>query len=156
VFRPKEPDVEAAENLDPLTGRGRHVACEGRRAWERATGYGRREAAEWTHSRWKRVFGGALRSRSLDAQRAEATIAAGALNRMAELGMPRAVRVALADLLNFDFGPPSLLQQSPRRATPEPQVALTSPGRLGPSAGVTSLHGLRTRLPSPMLPLWIA
>jgi hypothetical protein len=97
VFRPKEPDVEAAENLDPLTGRGRHVrhvACEGRRAWERATGYGRRNAAEWTHSRWKRVFGGALRSRSLDAQRAEATIAAGVLNRMAELGMARAVRVA--------------------------------------------------------------
>jgi hypothetical protein len=40
------------------------------------------------------VFGGALRSRSLDAQRAEATIAAGVLNRMAELGMARAVRVA--------------------------------------------------------------
>ncbi len=93
VFRPKAPDVEAAARLDPLTGRGRnarHVAGEGRRAWEKTTGYGRRNAAEWTHSRWKRVLGGALRSRSLDAQRAEATIAAGALNRMAELGMPRA------------------------------------------------------------------
>jgi Transposase DDE domain len=97
VFRPKAPDVRAADGLDPLTGRGRHarhVAREGRRAWERATGYGRRNAAEWTHSRWKRVLGGGLRSRSLGAQRAEARIAAGALNRMAELGMPRAVRVA--------------------------------------------------------------
>jgi hypothetical protein len=97
VFRPKAPDVLAAVELDPLTGRwrhARHVAREGRRAWERATGYGRRNAAEWTHSRWKRVLGGGLRSRSLDAQRAEAAIAARALNRMAELGMPRAARVA--------------------------------------------------------------
>jgi hypothetical protein len=30
----------------------------------------------------------------MEAQRAEAAIAAGALNRMAKLGMPRAVRVA--------------------------------------------------------------
>jgi hypothetical protein len=49
VFRPKAPDVRAADELDPLTGRGRHarhVARDGRRAWERATGYGRRNAAE--------------------------------------------------------------------------------------------------------------
>ncbi len=97
VFRPKAPDLEAAARLDPLTGRGRHarhVAREGHRAWERASGYNRRNAAEWSHSRWKRVLGGALRSRSLAAQRVEAGIAASALNRMAELGMPRAVRVA--------------------------------------------------------------
>jgi hypothetical protein len=97
VFRPKAPDVRAADELDPLTGRGRHarhVARGGRRAWERAIGYGRRNAAEWTHSRWKRVLVADLRSRSLDAQRAEAAVAATALNRMAELGMPRAVRVA--------------------------------------------------------------
>ncbi|WGF91130.1 transposase [Marinivivus vitaminiproducens] len=97
VFRPKAPDVKAAARLDPLTGRGRHarhVARDGRRAWERTTGYGRRNAAEWTHSRWKRMLGGGLRSCSLQAQRAEATIAASALNRMADLGMPRAQRVA--------------------------------------------------------------
>jgi hypothetical protein len=97
VFRPKAPDVRAAARLDPLTGCGRHarhVARKGRRTWEKATGYGRRNAAEWTHSRWKRVLGGGLRSRSLEAQRAEAAIAANALNHMAELGMPRAQRVA--------------------------------------------------------------
>jgi IS5 family transposase len=96
VFRPKAPDVGAADKLDPLSGRGRHaqhVAREGRRAWERATGYGRRNAAEWTFSRYKRVLGGGLRSRSMKAQRTEANIAAAALNRMAELGMPRAQRV---------------------------------------------------------------
>ncbi|MBI0436018.1 hypothetical protein D9598_19575 [Roseomonas sp. KE0001] len=97
VFRPKAPDVTEADQLDPLSGRGRHarhVARDGRRAWERATGYGRRNAAEWTHSRYKRVLGAGLRSRTLEAQRAETAIAAGALNRMAELGMPRAVRIA--------------------------------------------------------------
>jgi hypothetical protein len=72
----------------------RHVAREGRAAWERATGYGRRNAAEAAFSRLKRMLGGRLRSRSLDAQRAEAAIAVRALNRMAELGTPRAQRVA--------------------------------------------------------------
>jgi Transposase DDE domain len=97
VFRPKASDVRAAATLDPLTGRGRHarhVAREGRAAWERATGYGRRNAAEWTFSRLKRVLGGGLRSRGLDAQSAEASIAVRALNRMAALGLPRAERVA--------------------------------------------------------------
>jgi hypothetical protein len=96
VFRPKAPDVVAADKLDPLSGRGRHaqhVAREGRRAWERATGYGRRNAVEWTFSRYKRVLGGGLRSRSMEAQRTEANIAAAPLNSMAELGMPRAQRV---------------------------------------------------------------
>jgi hypothetical protein len=97
VFRPRAPDVGAAAKLDMLTGRGRHarhVARDGRRAWEKATGYGRRNAAEWTHARWKRVLGGGLRSRSIDAQRTEVAIAATADNRMAELGMPRAIRGA--------------------------------------------------------------
>ncbi len=97
VFRPGSPDVSAASRLDPLTGRGRHarhVARDGRAAWEWATGYGRRNSAEWSFSRLKRVLGGGLRSRSLEAQRVEATIAVRALNRMAELGMPRAQRVA--------------------------------------------------------------
>jgi hypothetical protein len=85
VFRPKAPDVGSADKLDLLSGRGRHarhVARKGRRAWERATDYGRRNAAEWTHSRWKRVLGGRLRSRSLAAQRAEAVIAAARLFRV--------------------------------------------------------------------------
>lgn len=97
VFRPRAAAVRAADRLDPLTARGRHarhVAREGRAAWERATGYGRRNAAEWTFSRLKRVLGRGLRSRSLEAQRVEAAVAVRALNRMAEFGMPRAQRVA--------------------------------------------------------------
>ncbi len=97
VFRPKASDVRVAATLDPLSGRGRHVqhvARDGRAAWERATGYSRRNAAEWTFSRLKRVLGPGLRSRSLDAQRVEAGIAVRVLDRMAALGMPRAERVA--------------------------------------------------------------
>ena len=89
--------VRAAYRLDPLTGRGRHarrVAREGRTAWARTTCYGKRNVAGWTFSRLERVLGGALRSRNLEAQRVEAGIALRALNRMAELGMPRAQRVA--------------------------------------------------------------
>ena len=70
------------------------AARDGRAAWERATGHGRRNAAEWTFSRLKRVLGRGLRSRGLDGQRAEARIAVQALNRMAELGLPRAERAA--------------------------------------------------------------
>ena len=97
VFRPKVSDVRMAATLDPLTGRGRHarhVARDGRAAWERATGYGRRNAAEWTFSRLKRLLGPGLRSRGLGTQRIEAGIAVRALNRMAALGMPRAERIA--------------------------------------------------------------
>ncbi len=97
VFRPKAPDVHAAAMLDPLGGRGRHarhVVWDGRAAWERATGYGRRNAAEWTFSRLKRMLGAGLRSRRLDAQRTEASMAVRALNGMAELGIPRAERAA--------------------------------------------------------------
>jgi len=82
VFRPSASDVRVAVIFDPLTGRGRHarhVSRDGRAAWERATGYGRRNAAEWAFSRLKRV---------------EAGIAVHALNRMAALGMPRAERIA--------------------------------------------------------------
>jgi hypothetical protein len=97
VFRPKASDIRAAAGLDPLSGRGRHarhVARDGHAAWERTRGYGRRNAAAWTFSRLKHVLGAGLRSRRLDAQRVEAGIAVSALNRMVELGMPRAQRLA--------------------------------------------------------------
>ncbi len=68
------------------------LAC--RAAWKQAMDYGRRNAAEWTFSRLKRVLGAGLRSRGLDAQRIEAGIAVRALNGMAALGMRRAERVA--------------------------------------------------------------
>ena len=70
-----------------------HVARDGRAVWEPATSYGRCNAAAWTFARLKRGLGTGLRSRRLDAQRAEAGMAARVLNRMAALGMRRAQRV---------------------------------------------------------------
>ena len=97
VLRPKAPDARAADRLDLLTGRGRHTrhgARDGRAAWERATGYGRRNAGERTFSRFKRVLGGELRWHGLDAQRVAVRIAVHALNRMTAFGLPRAQRAA--------------------------------------------------------------
>jgi hypothetical protein len=45
-------------------------------------------------SRWKRVIGDALRSRTDGRQVTEVTIAADVLNRMLELGRPEYVRIA--------------------------------------------------------------
>lgn len=95
VFRPRKPAVRAAGTMDRLARRGRNVrlvAEHGRSAWERATGYRRRNAAEAAFSRIKRIFGDRLRSRGLGAQRVEAALLAHALNRMTDLGMPIAHR----------------------------------------------------------------
>ncbi len=45
-------------------------------------------------SRWKRVIGDGLRSQTDGRQATEVAIAAGALNRMLELGRPEHVRTA--------------------------------------------------------------
>lgn len=93
VFRPEAPDVRAAAagKLDPLRGRGRHtlvVARDGRTAWTRATGYGRRNAAEWTFSCLRRVLGRGCARTASKTQQAEARVVVDVLNRMAELGLP--------------------------------------------------------------------
>ena len=44
-------------------------------------------------SRWKRVIGDGLRSQTERRQATEVAVAAGALNRMLELGRPEYVRV---------------------------------------------------------------
>ena len=44
-------------------------------------------------SRWKRVIGDGLRSRTAGRQAVEVALAAGALNRMLDLGRPEYVRV---------------------------------------------------------------
>ena len=85
---------EAAET-EP-TQRDRHLRCiaeRGRLGWQKASGYNRRALAEAAISRYKRVVGDALRSRTHGRQAAEVAIAVRALNRMLELGRPASVRV---------------------------------------------------------------
>ena len=61
--------------------------------WQKASGYNYRALVEADISRYKRVIGGTLRSRT-DARRAtEVAIGARALNRMLKLGRPECVRI---------------------------------------------------------------
>ena len=60
----------------------------------RESGYHRRALAEAAVSRYKRVIGDALRSRTDDRQATEVAIAVRALNGMLELGRPKSVRIA--------------------------------------------------------------
>ncbi len=79
------------------TQRDRHIeaiAERGRIAWQMASGYNRRALVEADVSRWKRVIGGGLRSRTDGGQATEVAIAADVLNRMLDLGRPEYVRLA--------------------------------------------------------------
>ena len=79
------------------TQRDRHLrsmAEQGRRGWQKASGYNRRALAEAAISRYKRVIGGALHSRKERRQATEVAIAVQVLNRMLELGRPESVRIA--------------------------------------------------------------
>ena len=79
------------------TPRDRHlelIAEHGRMGWQKTTAYNRRALAEAAVSRYKRVIGDTLRSRTVPGQATEVAIAVHALNRMLELGRPKSVRIA--------------------------------------------------------------
>ena len=71
----------------------RLIAERGRMGWQRASGYNDRALVEADISRWKRVIGDGLRSRTDGRQDTEVAVAADALNRMLELGRPEYVRL---------------------------------------------------------------
>jgi hypothetical protein len=61
--------------------------------WQRASGYNWRALVEADIGRYKRVIGGALRSRTVGRQTTEVTIAVASLNRMLDLGRPEYIRL---------------------------------------------------------------
>ena len=88
--------VSASENAKP-TPRDAHIAAiaaHGRMGWQRRSGYNWRALVEADVSRWKRVIGDGLRSRTNDRRATEVAIAARALNRMLKLGRPEYLRTA--------------------------------------------------------------
>jgi hypothetical protein len=105
-----ERHPEAAVVVPPRTGavpsgaaetvprqRDRHLRCiaeQGRMGWQKASGYNRRALAEAAVSRYKRVIGDALRSRTDRRRATEVAIAVQALNRMLDLGRAESVRIA--------------------------------------------------------------
>ena len=94
--------------------------------WQKASGYNRRALAEAAISRYKRVIGDALRSRTDRRQATEVAIAVRALNRMLELGRPESVRIAALKR----YRPP---KGSPNRGGPDEAVRgeAAGPGRAG-------------------------
>jgi hypothetical protein len=72
----------------------RRIAERGRMGWQKASGYNWRALVEAGIARWKCVIGSELRSRTDGRRATEVAIAAGALNRMLDLGRPEYVRIA--------------------------------------------------------------
>ena len=62
--------------------------------WQKASGYTQRARAETAISRFKRVIGDGLRSRTDERRATEMGVAVQVLNRMLELGRPNYVRIA--------------------------------------------------------------
>ena len=78
------------------TQRDRHlqmIAQQGRRRWQIASGYHWRALVEADISRFKRMIGDELRSRSGRRRETEIALAVSVLNRMLELGRPEHVRL---------------------------------------------------------------
>jgi len=71
----------------------RRIRQIGRKKWKVESGYHRRSLAETAVFRFKTIFGNTLSTRTLPRQITEAQIKAVALNRMAQLGMPKSYRV---------------------------------------------------------------
>jgi Transposase DDE domain len=97
VVPPRSGAVPSEAAGTAPTQRDRHlrlIAEHGRMGWQKASGYNRRALAEAAMSRYKRVIGDTLRSRTDRRQATEVAIAVRALNRMLELGRPESVRLA--------------------------------------------------------------
>jgi hypothetical protein len=97
VVPPRSSAVPSAASETEPTQRDQHlrsIAQHGRVGWQEASGYNHRALAEAAISRYERVIGGALRSRTDRRRTTEVAIAVHALNRMLELGRPESVRIA--------------------------------------------------------------
>jgi hypothetical protein len=97
IVPPRTDAVPSGTAETAPTQRDRHLRCiaeQGRMGWQKASGYNRRALAEAAVSRYKRVIGDALRSRTDRRRATEVAIAVQALNRMLDLGRPESVRIA--------------------------------------------------------------
>jgi len=68
------------------------IAQQGRMAWQRATGYGRRSLVEAAIGRYKQIIDSTLRGRRGDSRTGEAALATKALKRMIQAGPFRSAR----------------------------------------------------------------
>lgn len=81
-----ENETDAQQRLENI----RMIEDKGKHLWQTQMDYGRRARVENTMHRYKSIIGNKLRSRTFESQLTETRIAVQIVNRMAELGMPRA------------------------------------------------------------------
>ncbi|MFC7737940.1 IS5 family transposase [Roseomonas sp. GCM10028921] len=96
IVPPRSSAVPSATAETAPTQRDEHlraIAERGRMGWQRTSGYNTRALVEADISRFKRVIGGALRSRTDERRATEVAVAVRVLNRMLELGRPEYVRI---------------------------------------------------------------
>jgi len=74
----------------------RQIKKMGRNKWKKKAGYHRRSIAESAMYRFKSIFGERLSCREMLQQEVEVKIRCYALNKMAELGMPKTIKVKTA------------------------------------------------------------
>ncbi len=97
IVPPRRTAVPSETAATAPTQRDRHlqgITEHGRAAWQKASGYTKRARAEAAMSRFKRVIGDGLRSRTDRRRATEVDVAVHVLNHMLELGRPISVRIA--------------------------------------------------------------
>jgi hypothetical protein len=96
IVPPRSGAVPSATAEPAPTQRDEHlraIAERGRMGWQMVSGYNSRALVEADIARFKRVIGGALRSRTDERRATEMAVAVGVLNRMLALGRPEYVRI---------------------------------------------------------------
>lgn len=73
----------------------RYIRRHGRGKWKREQGYHRRSLAETAVYRYKQLVGRFVEARRWACEQAEVKLAAKVLNKMAKLGMPETVKIAV-------------------------------------------------------------
>ena len=97
IVPPRSSAVPSDTAETAPTQRDRHlqmISKQSRRRWQKASGYYWRALIEADISRFKRVIGSGLRSRTDQRRGTEIALAVSVLNRMLELGRPDYVRFA--------------------------------------------------------------
>jgi len=97
IIPPRSSAVSSTADPDRQSPRDQHIqlmAEHGRMAWQRLTGYGRRNVVEATVARYKRLIGPKLRARHRDAQAGEVALGVQVLNRMIREAKPVDVRLS--------------------------------------------------------------
>jgi Transposase DDE domain len=96
VIPPRITAVPSKISSRKLTQRDRHIELihkKGRIAWQKTTGYGRRNLVETGIGRYKAAIGTKLRARRSVNQQGEAAVAIEVLNRMIRTAKPVSIRI---------------------------------------------------------------